>query len=296
MGIKIGIGPDSWGVWYPDQPNQVPWQRFLDEVVEAGYDWIEAGPYGYLPTDLHTLRKEINRRNLKVTATTVMKGHLDNPSHWPQIEKEVLRVGELGANLGAKYLVLIDDNYIDLLSGKQVAAPELDDSGWKQLTEATHRAADMVRKRFDLQLTFHPNAETHVETEEQIEMLLEHTDPTLVSLCLDTGHLAYTGGDPVSFMRKHHERIPYLHLKDVDADKLNRVRAERLPMVEATATGVFCEPGEGVVDFEALHALLEEIGYEGWVTVEQDMYQPPMDQPLPIAKRTRAYLRTIGIG
>ena len=296
MGIKIGIGPDSWGVWFPDQPAQVPWKRFLDEVVEAGYAWIEAGPYGYLPTDMQTLRKELDRRELNVTATTVEKGHLDDPSDWTQIEKEALRVGELGASLGAKYLVLIDEGYIDLLSGRQVAAPELDDSGWKRLVEATNRVGEIVRERFDLLLTFHPNAETHVETEEQIEALLDQTDPNLVSLCLDTGHLAYTGGEPVSFMRKHHERIPYLHLKDVDGDKLKRVKAEKMPMVEAVAMGVFCEPTEGVVDFEALVGVLREIGYDGWATVEQDMYQPPMDEPLPIAKRTRAYLRETGLG
>ena len=69
-----------------------------------------------------------------------------------------------------------------------------------------------------------------------------------------------------------------------------------MPMVEATATGVFCEPMDGVVDFEALVGVLREVGYEGSATVEQDMYQPSMNKPLPIAKRTRTYLRKIGMG
>ena len=54
-GLRIGTAPDSWGVWFPDHPRQVPWQRFLDEVQAAGYHWIELGPYGYLPTDPHQL-------------------------------------------------------------------------------------------------------------------------------------------------------------------------------------------------------------------------------------------------
>jgi inosose dehydratase len=52
-GLRIGTAPDSWGVWFPEDPNQVPWQRFLDEAVASGYAWIELGPYGYLPTDPH---------------------------------------------------------------------------------------------------------------------------------------------------------------------------------------------------------------------------------------------------
>ena len=296
MNIQIGIGPDSWGVWELNQPNQVPWQRFLDEVVEAGYLWIEAGPYGYLPTDLHTLRRELDMRGLGLIATTVMNGHLEDESHWPRIENDVVRVGEMGAALGAKYLVLIDDAYIDLLSGNRVRSSTLDEDGWKRLIEVTNKIADIVQGRFGLTLTLHPNAETHVETEEHLERVLEETDPALVSLCLDTGHLAYTGGDPVRFMAKHHDRIPYLHLKNVDLDLLTLAKSERMPMVEATAAGVFCEPMDGMVDFEALVVVLRDVRYEGWVTVEQDMYQPPMDKPLPVAKRTRSFLREIGMG
>ena len=57
--IRVGSAPDSWGVWFPDDPQQVPWERFLDEVSEAGYSWIELGPYGYLPTDPAKLTDEV---------------------------------------------------------------------------------------------------------------------------------------------------------------------------------------------------------------------------------------------
>src|SRR6476661_2614929 len=49
--LIIGTAPDSWGVWFADDPKQTPWERFLDEVAESGYKWIELGPYGYLPND-----------------------------------------------------------------------------------------------------------------------------------------------------------------------------------------------------------------------------------------------------
>src|SRR5205823_1915935 len=57
--VRVGSAPDSWGVWLPDDPQQVPWQRFLDEVSASGYDWIELGPYGTLPTDPAQLSDEL---------------------------------------------------------------------------------------------------------------------------------------------------------------------------------------------------------------------------------------------
>ena len=104
------------------------------------------------------------------------------------------------------------------------------------------------------------------------------------------------GGDPISFMRQHHDRIPYLHLKSVAADIQKQVAVENIPFATAVGMDMFCELSEGMVDFLALRDVLREIGYDGWAIVEQDMYLAPFDKPLPIAKRTRAYLREIGIG
>ena len=296
MAIEIGTGPDSWGVWAPNTPNQVPWQQYLDEAVEAGYEWTESGPYGYLPTDVPTLRAELDRRGLKISATTVMHGHLDDPAHWPELEAQVLGAGELGAEMGARFIVLIDDTYFNLDTGERVAPSTLDESAWRRLIEMTHKVADIARERFGLPVTFHPHADTHVQYEDEIEAFLEQTDPSRVSLVFDTGHHAYCGGDPVAFMRKHHDRVSYLHLKSVEGEVLKRVNAEVTHMGRATAMGVFCEPSAGVIDFEAFGKVLRETGYDGLATVEQDMYRPPLDVPLPIAKRTREYLREIGIG
>jgi inosose dehydratase len=295
MDIKIGSAPDSWGVWFPADPRQTPWHRFLDEIVQAGYEWTELGPYGYLPTDLPTLRDELDRRSLKVSATFAMKP-LEDPAAWPELERQVLGGGELLAALGAPFLVLIDDTYSDLFTGQPVAPTRLDEDAWKRLIDATHRVADLVIERFGLTLVFHPHAETHVEYEDQIEAFLDQTDPARVSLCLDTGHHAYRGGDPVAFFRRHHARIRYLHLKSVDGAIQKRVEAERIPFAHAVAMDMFCEPSKGAVDFPAFRDALRGVNYRGLATVEQDMYPAPFDKPLPIAQRTRAYLREIGIG
>ena len=69
--ITIGTAPDSWGVWFPSDPEQVPPEVFLREVAEAGYEWIELGPYGYLPSDAVKLSEQLDEYGLGVLAGTV---------------------------------------------------------------------------------------------------------------------------------------------------------------------------------------------------------------------------------
>ena len=207
MNVRIGRAPDSWGVWFPSDSKQIPWERCIDEIAEAGYEWTELGPYGYLPTDPATVRGELDRRGLKATAAFTMV-HLEDPDVWPELERQMLGGGELAAALGARFMVLIDDTYSNLFTGEPTRPSRLDDDGWKRLIDTTHRAADLAATRLGLRLVYHPHAETHVEYEDQIEAFLEQTDPSRVALCLDTGHHAYRGGDPVAFFRRHSAAHP----------------------------------------------------------------------------------------
>lgn len=295
MTIRIGNAPDSWGVWFPDDSKQMPWSRCLDEMAEAGYEWTELGPYGYFPTDLATLKKELGKRDLKICGAFAM-APMDDPRRWPDLEKQVLGAGELLAGLGASHIVLIDDLYSDPYTGKQIAEKTLGEDAWKRLIETAHTVARIAKEKFSLQVVFHPHAETHVEYEPQIERFLADTDPEQIKMCLDTGHHAYRGGDPVALMRKHHERIPYLHLKSVDPLVQKEVEKKKIPFGDAVAQNMFCELSEGAVDFAAFRDLLLELNYDGFAVVEQDMYPCEFDSPLPIAIRTRKYLRDIGLG
>ena len=125
MAVKIGTAPDNWGVWFPSDPRQTPWNRYLDEIVEAGYDCTELGPYGYLPTDQPTLQKELSRHGITVAGTFAM-AHLEDPAAWPELERQVLGAGELLVPLGARFLVLIDDVYTNLFTGEPMRPARLD--------------------------------------------------------------------------------------------------------------------------------------------------------------------------
>lgn len=295
MKVTLGSAPDSWGVWFADDPRQTPWPRFLDEIAEAGYAWTELGPYGYLPTDAATLRGELERRGLGLCAGIAI-GPLHTPTGYEALERHMNEVGELSAALEAPFLVLIGDAYRDTMTGEERAPATLDRDDWERLVETSNRLGRLAQERFGLRLVFHPHADTHVEYTEQIEVFLADTDPDLVNLCFDVGHHEYRGGDAVDFMRRHHDRIPYLHLKSVDPAIRERVLATNPPFGEAVAMGMFVEPAQGSVDFPALVGVLTEIGYEGWGIVEQDMYPTEFDRPLPIAKRSHDYLRSLGLG
>lgn len=295
MKVTLGSAPDSWGVWFADDPRQTPWHRFLDELAAAGYEWTELGPYGYLPTDPGTLRRELLSRGIGLCAGIAI-GPLHTPTAITDIQPHVTEVCELSAALDAQFLVLIGDNYRDVITGERRSDPALDPESWRRLTEASNQLGRQVKERFGLRLVFHPHADTHVEYTEQIERFLADTDPTYVNLCFDVGHHEYRGGDAVDFMRKHHRRVPYLHLKSVDPVVRERVLATNPPFGEAVAMSMFVEPNEGSVDFPALVDVLREIDYHGWGIVEQDMYPTAFDRPLPIAKRSHAYLRSLGLG
>ncbi len=164
MAITLGTCPDSWGVWFADDPKQIAWSTCLDQMKAAGYDLIELGPRGYLPTDVTELASELRKRSLRVSATFVM-GPLESKRNWPKLQKEVFETCQLLTELGAGFLILIDSIYTDLMTGKLVRPSRLNQGAWQTLVETTYRVGHIVKDKFGLQLVFHPHAETHVEHE-----------------------------------------------------------------------------------------------------------------------------------
>ncbi|MER7044714.1 sugar phosphate isomerase/epimerase family protein [Streptomyces jumonjinensis] len=292
--IRVGSAPDSWGVWFPDDPRQVPWRRFLDEVADAGYEWIELGPYGYLPSDPAVLAEETARRGLRVSAGTVFTGLHHGPAVWEKTWAHVADIAELTRAMGAEHLVVIPSFWRDDKTGRVLEDSVLTPAQWRDLTAQTERLGREVRERYGLRIVVHPHADTHIDSEENVGRFLDATDSGLVSLCLDTGHYAYCGGDSVKLIETYGERIGYLHLKQVDPEILAGVVAEQLPFGPAVGRGVMCEPPSGVPALEPVLAAAQALDVELFAIVEQDMYPCPPDKPFPIARRTRRFLRSCG--
>jgi inosose dehydratase len=293
--LRLGTAPDSWGVWFPDDPRQVPWSQFLDEAAGSGYSWIELGPFGYLPAEPGRLRDELDQRGLRLSGATVAAGLHRGPDALAAAARDCREVAAVLTELGARHLVLLPEQYTDL-DGRPTQPAELDAGQWQALTSGASELARLLDGDFGIQLVFHPHADSHVDTQGHIERFLDGTDQDLVRLCLDTGHVAYCGGDNVALIRQYPDRIAYVHLKQVDPEVLARVRAERLGFAQAVRLDAMVEPPNGLPAMEPLLAALDELGTDLFAIVEQDMFPCAPDRPLPIATRTRRYYGSCGLG
>lgn len=296
--LRLGTCPDSWGVWFADDPLQTPWQRFLNEVAEVGYDWLELGPYGYLPTDQAKLADELARRGLQVAGGTVHGfSGLHRPGDWPDIARITRQVAALTVAVGGQHVIFVPvPGYRDDKTGAWLEPAELDPDEWRAMIRAADDLGKLVSQEYGLRLEFHPHADSHVETQQQTERFLHETDPAYVSLCLDTGHMAYRHADNVALISRYRERIGYVHIKQIDPAVVAVADRDGLAFGQAVAIGASCEPPRGEPQVEEVAKALHELGRDLFAVVEQDMYPCKFDVPKPIAERTYAYLRSVGIG
>jgi len=294
MQIRIANAPNSWGIEDPGDPSNPPWERVLDEVAAAGYPGIELGPPGYLPDDPRALRRELEPRGLEL-----VEGFVFAPLHTAEGVVAAVETARSTCRLlaasGARYLVIGQDFTPDRerSAGRPEEAVALEDDRWETLTAGIEAVARVAAEEHGLVPCFHPHAGTHVEFEAEIERAIADTDPQLVRLCLDTGHCAYAGVDPVALYRRHANRVAYLHLKDLRPEPL---RAGPLSFNDAVAAGVFCPLGQGIVDFAGLRDALDEHGFEGWGTVEQDRLPADTASPGLHAAASLRHLRGLGLG
>ena len=286
--VRIGTAPDSWGVWFPDDPRQTPWQRFLDEVAQAGYHWIELGPYGYLPTDPEQLRDELGKRDLELSGGTVFTGFHKDDEQWGRAWEQALRVGELTTALGAEHIVVIPDLWRSDATGQALEPRTLTDEQWKKLAAGHDQLGKALLEQFGLHQQFHSHADSHVGTHAEVERFLDETDPRFTNLCLDTGHFAYYLGDTLKIIRDRPERIGYLHLKQVDPALRAAALKNDTPFATAVQQGIMVEPPLGEPELAPVIDLVADLDPSTFAIVEQDMYPvSSFDAPLPIAVRTR---------
>lgn len=292
MSIKIGIAPDSWGIWFPQHEKQTPWWRCLDEMKIAGYEGCEIGPWGYMPNDNPAvLKNAMDARGLTLVGATVGGNFLDEASV-QQMFKDIDDISKLLKAFDfAKYIVLLPPMYTNLETGELEMNPSLSDEEWNTYCKNVQRCADKCADNGFAGL-FHPHVDSHVQTEEQIERFL---NDTTVDLCFDTGHHVYGGGEPISFYKKWSKRIPYIHFKDCDLAVKAKMDENKWSFAKAVTEDIMVEPGKGSIDFAAMKKVLEECGYDGWCVVEQDLFPvKSFDIPLEKAIIGRENLRKAG--
>jgi inosose dehydratase len=300
--FRIGNAPCSWGTleFEGQQGEQIPYNRMLDELVETGYTGVELGDWGYMPTDPAALRHELEQRKLVMLGAFVPVALKYESAHKAGVETAVKTARLLAAVARdpKPYLVLADNNgseeHRTRNAGRITPDLGLSVAEWHTFAEGANEIARTVLTETGLKTVFHHHCAGYVETPEEIERLLDLTDPRALGLVFDTGHFAYGSGgaDTCAALSRFKERIWYMHFKDCDPHVANRARAEQWDYFQALRHGVFCELGKGCVDFPTVLHWLKTVGYDGYVLVEQDVL-PGMGAPKESARRNREYLHSL---
>ncbi|WEX76756.1 sugar phosphate isomerase/epimerase [Sinorhizobium numidicum] len=306
MTITITTAPCCWGVDDINNPNLPAWERVFDEAAAAGYGGLELGPYGYVPLDSERVAKALDERKLFIVAGTIFDD-LVSPENQAKLLRQTDEICAVITKLPqpeqvprqrfkTPYLTVMDWGHDerDFSAGHSGRAPRLSDEAWSDMVANIKAIAELAASRYGVRAVIHPHAGGYIEFADEIERIARDVPAHVAGFCIDTGHTYYAGMDPVGTLGKYADRLDYVHFKDIDEKVFRRVLGENIRFFEACAQGVMCPIGRGVIDYPAVKRVLDEIGYQGFITVEQER------DPLSVAgshqdvKESRDYLRSVG--
>ena len=293
--IKIGNAPCSWGVEFANDPRNPDWRHVLKENAEACFTGIELGPVGFMPEDPAILAEALAEYNQELIGGVIFRAFHD-PDAWEDVMDGSIRTCKALAAHGATRLVIIDSISPRRAptAGRAEEAEQMDKAEWTAYRDRIAQIAKMGTEDYGLTVGIHAHAAGFMDFEPELERLLDEVDENILGICFDTGHHSYAGFDPVAFMKKHMSRINYMHFKDIAPKVKADVIAKRTGFYDACGQGIFCNLGDGDVDFPAVRQLLLDAGFDGWCTVEQDCDPTGDTSPIDDARLNRAYLQSIG--
>ncbi len=291
--VSLGITPTLW--WNDDFLSidiGIPIGQCISEMALAGFQGCSVG-HKY-PTDPAVLRPALELRGLRVsepwvstyfTISSMRKQTLDS------FHQQMAFIKAMGGTdmVIAEFGQAVNPLPVALFANRPIFSKDQ----WAALFAGLEELGQIANDN-GMRLCYHPHMGTGVMVQSDVDRLMEHTKPELVHLLLDTGHLAFAGADPLEVTRQYGHRIKHIHLKDVRADVVARVRAENLSFKDAVEAGVFTVPGDGSIDFVPIFRALAEAHFEGWMVVEAEQ-DPAKANPLEYAKKARRYLcETLG--
>jgi len=296
MDYLIGCAPCCWGVESPDNPHNPDWEQVLHETHSAGFSGLELGPYGFMPLDADLVNGALSLNNIDICAGTIFEP-LSNINSQAETLNKTKILCALLKKIGADKLVVIDcvNDLRSQFAGISDLAPRLQSAQWLVMMDTIRQIA-AIAKAFGIRAVVHPHAGGYIEYEDELERMLADLSHDEVGLCLDTGHLYYAGMDPAKSLRRYADRLDYVHFKDINATVLKNVIKSRVGFWKACAQGVMCPIGEGVIDYAAVQMALLDIGYSGWITIEQERDPRHSATTLIDIKRSRHYLSQRGFG
>lgn len=306
MTIQIANAPCSWGVDDPKNPYLPPWHKVLTEAKLAGYQSIELGPWTYLPTDPEKLTAALNEHEISIVAGTIFDDLVSEENFARMIElthnlcrnlSQIPCASKVeGESFAPPYLVIIDFGNPERarLAGQADKAPHLNDADWQTMIRHIREISTLAWNEYKVRPVIHPHAGGSIEFADEIVRLAEDIPHDIAGLCLDTGHLYYSGMDPVTWLTRFADRLDYIHFKDVDSEVHRSVIERGLDFFTACAKGVLCPLGKGAIDYPAVKQQLDQLGYQGWITIEQERDPRSAAGSLRDVTESLAYLKSVG--
>lgn len=286
MKLRLGMSPISWSNDdLPQLGGDTPLEVCLRETREAGFVGTETG--GKFPKQAAALASVLAAHDLALVSGwysgTLINNDLESEKR--RIADQLALFKEVGASVivyGETFNTVQNRRERPFSSRQKLADFDVAAYGRRLTALAEHCAEAGVP------LTFHHHMGTAVETEQELDALMNATGEA-VGLLLDTGHMVFAGGDNASVIAKHGKRINHFHAKDVRADILADVDRQADSFLDCVLRGVFTVPGDGMIDYGAIMKQLFDCGYEGWLIVEAEQ-DPAKANPFEYAKMGYAAL------
>ncbi len=261
--VRYGYAASTWG----DAERQC-----IDDVADVGFRGIQFRANAVKDFKPEDLKQLMAAKKLTLVALSSGQISLDKPAE-PQLQEHTANAKWLKA-AGGEYLQILDQ----LTRFGRTATPEQCKQLGSLLTELGRRTADA-----GVPLGFHNHMGSLSEKPENLDRVMDASDPRYVKLELDTAHYAAPGGDPAHALRTYKDWLLFLHLKDY--------RPLPNPSANANYPFQFVELGQGVLDFKPVFATLEAIHYKGWAVVELDREPVEGRTPKESAAMSKAFLQ-----
>ncbi|MCZ8511074.1 myo-inosose-2 dehydratase [Paenibacillus filicis] len=291
--FQLGIHPINWvGEDVREHGADTTFEEIVDDIRKLGLTGTEMGRK--FPTVRSVLKEELSKRGIQLVSQ--WKSVLFSDPAYREQELEAYRkhaafLQFMGSTVISTAEVGGSLHFDPRRTPNEKEVLRLDEAGWRSLAEGLN-AAGAIARDYGLKLTYHHHGGTVVEQPEEIDKLMELTDPSLVYLLFDTGHAYYGGADPLEVLKKHYNRIAYIHLKDIRQAVLDEARAAQADFVTCIRKGVFTVPGDGCIDFAPIIGELASRGYNGWAMLEGEQ-DPAEHNPYEYAKNAMSYLDSL---
>lgn len=288
--VKLGIAPIAWtNDDLPDLGAENTFEQCVSEMALAGYTGSEVG--NKYPKDPKELKKALDLRGMEICNQWFSSFLITKP--FEEVEKEFRSQLAYLKEMGAKIIGASEQSYsvqgqqdTPIFGHKYV----MNDEEWERFCNGMNALGKIAKEEYGISLTFHHHMGTVVQNPDEVERMMEDTDPEYVSLLFDTGHFTYCGADPLEMAEKYIDRIKHVHLKDIRPEVVKEVKEKELSFLDGVRMGAFTVPGDGCIDFDPIFKVLEENDYEGYMLVEAEQ-DPAKANPLEYAMKARDFIR-----